>query len=159
MIVMTLVGDDKTVARFRAMSQTMRQSLVDVMRKVWYDLQGYVVTSKLSGQVLRRVTGNLASSIHEGGPNSTTAFTDEGFQLVGKVGTRVKYAAIHEYGFSGEISRTVTQAWGRPVKNPHKITYHATFPERSFLRSGLEDMSTRIKNDIAAAVKDTVRMI
>lgn len=154
----TVYGDDKVEARIRATPAFLRAALVKAMRTQWLALQTYIVRSKLSGQVLKRRTGNLASSINVGGPMTATEFLDLGSQLIGRVGTRVWYGAVHEYGGSFRIKahqRTITQAFGRPI-SPITVSvreYTAHFPERSFLRSGLRDRGTQIRDAIAASVK------
>lgn len=106
-------------------------------------LASYVVTDKLSGQVLNRRSGRLSRSIHpevQGGSPT----------VVGVVGTNVEYAAYHEYGFTGTETvrqhlRTITQAWGHPLREPVTFTVreHArevNYPAHSFLRSSLADL-------------------
>lgn len=147
MIRMTLIGGRETVARFQSVSQQIYESLRDAIQTEWFGLQAYVVTSKLSGQVLKRRTGLLASSINVGGPQSTSEFSASDSYIVGKVGTAVQYAAIHEYG--GTIERT--SSLGKQ--------YSQTFPERSFLRSGLQDRQSQIRTAIDAAFKANIRKL
>lgn len=158
MIKITLVGTDKVVARFEAMSQKVRAALVLSMKRQWFNLQGYVVKSKLSGGVLRRVTGNLASSINVGGAETATRFDEMPNEIVGSVGTRVVYGAVHEYGGSFNVkphTRRVTQVFGRPVTPTEAFVRGHTvrFPERSFLRSSLQDMSSQIRADMERSVR------
>lgn len=128
------------------MGPKARQALVDGMKVQWYALQRRIVTTKLSGQVLNRVTGNLASSINAGGPNTASEFLDSGNEIIGRVGTKVRYAAVHEYG--GDVKVPAHERMGRPVK-----AYTAHFKERSFLRSGLQDQGDQIRAAIANAVR------
>ncbi|MGH7192240.1 MAG: phage virion morphogenesis protein, partial [Candidatus Saccharimonadales bacterium] len=65
-----------------------------------------------------------------------------------KVGTNVEYAGIHEYGKT--FSRMVSEAYGRPMKNPHAVTFH--YPERSFLRSSLHDLESSIREALRKAI-------
>ncbi len=145
MIRMTLVGGTETVARFEKVSDKIYQDLMTTIKDQWFGLQSYIVTSKLSGQVLKRRTGLLASSINVGGPQSTSRFTADNTQIVGKVGTAVVYAAIHEYG--GTIERTSSKG----------NSFTQTFPERSFLRSGLQDKQAEIRGAIQAAYDRNMR--
>jgi len=152
----TLTGDTAVIARLERLPSTMRQAVVDAMRKSWFEVQTAVVRGKLSGDPLHRRTGNLASSINVGGAGSETTFDEGGDQIVGRVGTNVRYGAVHEYGGTVEIpahERTITQVFGRPV-SPRTVAvraYQAHFPERSFLRSTLAEMRDKIQSDIAAA--------
>lgn len=136
-IVGTVYGDDKVALRLKSMGQQVREGLLKAMQAQWYALQSYIVRSKLSGQVLHRVTGVLASSINVGDPQSASQFKDDGNDMVGVVGTKVWYGAVHEYGGTFK-----TKAGGS-----------VTFPERSFLRSGLADRSKQIREAIRVSVQ------
>lgn len=155
----TVYGDTQVVARLQAMPDKLRMKLVDAMKVQWFNLQSVIVRSKLSGQVLKRKTGNLASSINVGGTNTATEFVDQGNQIIGRVGTKVWYGAVHEYGGSFTVKahqREVTQVFGREV-TPHKVdvrSYTMKVPERSFLRSGLQDVSSQMREAIAASIRE-----
>jgi phage gpG-like protein len=64
------------------------------------------------------------------------------------VGSDVKYARVHELGYSGPVSikehkRTITQAFGRKIK-PTEVTVHAhsrvkvNYPKRPFLTPAIQ---------------------
>jgi phage gpG-like protein len=148
MIRMTLIGGRETVARFQSVSQQIYDNLRAVIQEQWFGLQAYIVTNKLSGQVLKRRTGLLASSINVGGPQSTSEFTADETYIVGKVGTAVQYAAIHEYGGSVTVKAHESHR-GSTAFNVRSYTAH--YPERSFLRSGLQDRQAQIRGAIQAA--------
>jgi phage gpG-like protein len=147
MIKMELIGGKETVARFETVSRKVYEDLRNTIQEQWFGLQAYIVTNKLSGQVLKRRTGLLASSINVGGPESTSEFTADESVIIGKVGTAVIYAAPHEYG--AVIHRT--SSLGKP--------FVQTFPERSFLRSGLQDRQTQIRSAINATVTANMRKL
>lgn len=162
MIRIDLVGSDAVVARFQRMPQAVRQTLSVVMKRIWLDLQASVVRTKLSGQVLKRRTGVLASSISVGGPQTASEFQETSTEITGIVGTRVHYAAVHEYG--GQKDYVIEpssakalrfQMGGRTVFA--KRVHHKALPERSFLRSTLNDKSSQIKADIEAALLEAMR--
>ena len=161
MIKMVLVGSDKVEARFRTLSQRARDALTDAMKRQWFSLQAHVVSEKLSGQVLRRLTGNLASSINVGGANSASQFTETPAEIVGQVGTKVIYGAIHEDGGTVNVqahTRNITQVFGRPV-TPTEVfvrAHTATYPQRSFLRSSIRDLASEIRADIEQSVRKAV---
>jgi phage gpG-like protein len=161
MIRLILTGDDKVETRIRGMNEKVRQALVDAVKTQWFALQSYVVRTKLSSQVLHRVTGNLASSINVGGPNTASEFTETPVEIVGRVGTRVVYGAVHEYGGTFKVpahQRTITQVFGRDV-TPTVVSvaaHNVTFPERSFLRSSIQDMGTQIRQSIVKAVQEAM---
>lgn len=158
MLRMVLVGDDALVARFKSVSDKVRQRLTLAVNEQLYGLQGYIVSQKLAGQVLKRRTTTLSSNINV---KEATANSDD---ISGLVGTNVVYGRIHEYGGTVTIpahQRTISQAWGRPLANGPKTidvrSYKATFPERSFLRSGLRDRQSQIRAAINAAVNATMK--
>lgn len=97
-------------------------------------LQQYIVTQKLSGQVLKHRTGKLAASVN------VIPARMEGTQIVGNViaaGGPAWYGKIHEYG------GTFT------AKKKFK-SYTITFPERSFMRSSFAERR--------AAIIDAIRI-
>jgi hypothetical protein len=88
-----------------------------------------------------------------------------GRRISASVFTALKYGAAQEYGFAGTVGvraslRRITQAFGRPIAE--KIASVRTYdrrmnlPERSFLRSALEDMAPAIAEGIEAAVAEAV---
>ena len=153
-----VTGDAAVIARLERLPASMHRMVVEEMQKLWFEVQTKVVRGKLSGDPLHRRTGNLASSINVGGANTATAFEDGDQQIVGRVGTNVRYAAIHEYGGTVEVpahERTITQVFGRPVSARTVVVraHQARFPERSYLRSTLNEMRAQIQNRIAAVTK------
>jgi len=136
-------------------------TLINAMKIQWLKLQRLIITQKLSGQVLKRRTGNLASSINVGGPMTATDFFATPAEIIGRVGTKVWYGKVHEYGGSFTVKahdREVSQVFGKSVTpfTQHVRSYTANFPERSFLRSGLKDMSSQMRDAIANAVKESL---
>lgn len=104
-------------------------------------LTNNIKNDKLSGQVLNKRTGNLKRSI-----SNKFVPTSTGYSTI--VYTDVKYAAKHEYGFRGtefvkEHLREVSQAFGKSIQarsvRVRAFTRKVNFPERSFMRSALND--------------------
>ena len=144
-----VTGDAAVIARFQALPGTMRAAVVDALKREWFRVQALVVTSKLSGDPLRRRTGVLASSINVGGPQTATAFEDAGTTITARIGTRVRYGAVHENGGTFQIPEH-----GRMG---HIVRAHtATFPQRSFLRSTLAEERGNIRLAIKRAVKRAI---
>jgi hypothetical protein len=164
MITVDIIGEERLVARFKGAPQLIRERLLRAVRLEWLRLQGYIVASKLSGQVLKRRTGNLATSINAGGPSTASAFIEGPLEIVGRVGTKVWYGRVHELGGAFQIKphvRTITQVFGRPIA-PTQVqvrAYTAHFPERSFLRSGLRDMSSTIRANLARAAAEAAGQV
>jgi phage gpG-like protein len=156
MISIVLIGNNVVAQKFLAMSPKVYASVGKAMRKFSIDLQRHVMADKLSGQVLNRVTGTLRRSI-------TQKIDDMGDGFVGTVGTNVKYARVHEFG--GVVSvkthlRRIKQAFGRELKEEKLVqvrAHTANYPERSFLRSALNDMTPEFKERMERAAKEGVK--
>lgn len=156
-----VVGDKAVVARISSIVPSVRQSLTRAMLRITIDLQGYVVKNKLSGQLLNRRTGTLAASMQH-----KVVSTSEG--VVGVVGSRVnagaplKYARALEDGFTGTVNvrehlRMMTTAFGKAVKDPHKITVgahsaHRNIKARHYLSSSLAERRDAYLDQIEKAV-------
>ena len=161
MIRVTLIGMTELKARFENLYPKARDAIFRSVSKLAIGLQTIVVADKLSGQVLKNRTGTLRRSIVE-------RVDDQGNLIMGIVGadmSTAKYAAAHEYGFSGSVdvrehTRHITQAFGRPI-TPTDVTVRAhamrmNLPERSYLRSALAEYQPTVESELSSAVKDAV---
>lgn len=155
MIEANVTGTEAVIAHLDSLGDNVRAALRAAITAQAFDLQGKTVTGKLSGNPLKRRTGNLASSIN-------VEITEDSSSITGRVGTNVAYAAVHEYGGTFEIpahSRRVTEVFGHEVA-AHDIevrAHSATYPERSFLRSTLRDNADQLREAIAQAVADATK--
>lgn len=155
MIKGSVKGLPETVAGFRTASGAVRQDVRKAVTRLAIMLQRHVKEKKLSGQVLKVRTGNLRRSI-------TYRVVDSGSNIYGIVGTNVKYGRIHEYGGTFSIPehlRTITQVFGRKLRSPIEVTvrrHTARFPERSFLRTALQDMMPTIREELRAVAVNAV---
>lgn len=145
MIEAVIKGDRELVAELSTFPQRLQARLERVMRRLGIQLQGIVKGQKLSGQVLKNRTGHLRASIGE----ETVATADGITTTVGvRQGPTVIYGRAHEFGFDGVVTvrdhlRTIKQAFGRSI-TPRTVeipahSRHMHLPERSFLRSALQD--------------------
>lgn len=155
MISASLVGGSTVLDRLRQMPEAARQGVARAVAQLGIDLQNNVQQNKLSGEVLRVRSGTLRQSIMLQTDQSGTAAT-------ATVWSNVDYAAAQEYGFSGTVSiratlRQIKEAFGRPIaaKTVSVRPYgrRMDLPERSFLRSALDDMTP----DISAGIEDALR--
>jgi hypothetical protein len=151
-----LVGDQQVVERLRALPDAVNSSLLRAITRLGIELQREVQQDKLSGQVLRSRTGSLRSSIdltvdRSGGAVTASVFSDS------------RYAGAQEYGFTGTVSvraslRRITEAFGRPIAektiNVRAYDRRMDLPERSFLRSALDDMGPAIREEVQAALAE-----
>ena len=156
MITAYLVGDEQLLERLRALPDAINSGLARSITQLGIDLQRNVRQDKLSGQVLRSRTGALKSSID--------LRVDQGARIVSaSVFTDLRYGAAQEYGFAGTVSvgaslRWIREAFGRPIaEKTISVRAHnrrMDLPERSFLRSGLEDMTPAIRAAVEAGVAE-----
>lgn len=153
-IEVRLLGAEKLVERFRPLPDKAREQLTQGVQRVWFDLQRYVVEEKLSGQVLNRRTGLLAASITAGSTQTATEFEVTSGQIIGRVGTKVIYAAIHEYG--GTIVPVNAKALHFKIGDRDIFAQRVNMPERSFLRSSLQENRDRYVEALKQTVRDFV---
>jgi phage gpG-like protein len=152
MSALEVQGLDETSARFDAYPAALQAALGAKATELAATLTD-LVKNKLSGAVLNTSSGALRDSIAA----SVTADADGVLASVGSEGD-VKYAAIQEYGgktsaheilpVKGDVLAFVAgngQHFARRVEHPGSV-----IPERSYLRSSLEDM----KDEILAALAD-----
>lgn len=153
----TLVGDRELIARLDAMPDGVRDELKKKISQLAIQLQAHVVRDKLSGQVLRVRTGALRRSIQQ-------MVEDEGTAIYGRIYSTgdVKYAAAHEFGFSGQETvraHTRDTVFGRKVEpfTVASFTRNMNIPARSFMRSSLDDMAEQLRSGMRQAVVDGMR--
>ena len=153
MFALEVRGLDETSARFDAYPAALQAALGAKASELATALAD-LVKNKLSGAVLNTSSGALRDSIAAG----VTADSDGVVASVGSEGD-VKYAAIQEYGgktsaheilpVKGDVLAFVAgdgQHFARRIEHPGSV-----IPERSYLRSSLEDM----KDEILAALAST----
>ena len=155
MITAYLVGDEQLLERLRALPDAINSGLARSITQLGIDLRRNVRQDKLSGQVLRSRTGALKSSID--------LRVDHGARIVSaSVFTDLRYGAAQEYGFAGTVSvgasLRIREAFGRPIaEKTISVRAHnrrMDLPERSFLRSVLEDMTPAIRAAVEAGVAE-----
>ena len=158
MITAYLIGDEQAVERLRALPEAVNSRLLRLITQLGIELQLAVQQDKLSGQVLRSRSGSLKSSIG-------VKVDQSGGAITASVFSESQYAGAQEYGFAGTVSvraslRRMTEAFGRPIAEK-MISVRAydrrmDLPERSFLRSALDDMTPAIREEVEAALAQGV---
>lgn len=155
------VKNEAFLAKLQGFPSKFHARILPVVKRLSIALQREVMV-KLTGQVLNVRTGTLRRSI-----NQEVLDSPQGIR--GIVGTNVSYAAIHEYGYDGPVNvrahlRTIKEAFGRPLTKGHKtfeVSAHVRnvhVPERSFLRSTLNEFEPRIKEEISEAAREAIRL-
>jgi phage gpG-like protein len=136
----------------RDLGITRARLLADLKREVTrvaIDVSAHVKGQKLSGQALNVQTGRLRRSINY-------KMTETGTGIEARVGTNVEYARIHEFGFKGTVN---VREHIRKAKKTYTVSAHTrrvNLPERSFLRSSLQDMRQDIDRRIARVVGQSI---
>lgn len=136
------------------------------------DTIGHIRRNKLLGQVLNRRTGQLIKSIER-----DTRIV-EGQGVVGRIGSNLPYAAVHEFGFAGTQQvrahiRATGASFGRKGGAQYtgkaaarrlrtgsvafqQVKAHArrvNFKERSFVRSAIRDKTQTIMDRVARDIQ------
>lgn len=115
--------------------------------RIAIQLQRYIVTQKLSGQVLAHRTGTLASSVIQ-----RVEERDGKIVAIVQAGGLAPYAAIHEYGGTVTIPEHLSVS---RLGNQFTVRSHeAKFPVRSYMRTSLEENLDMYVNEINKALKE-----
>lgn len=135
MIDMKFIGLDTFNKKLQRMRQTIPNSSLLAMKKATEYLRGYIVKKKLSGQVLKRRTGRLASSIE-------AEQYIVGGGVVGRVGSNLKYAKIHETG--GVIEPKSAKFLYFTVDGMDVFAQKVTIPARPYIWPSFVEASAMI---------------
>lgn len=92
MVSMTITGVQNVTRNLRSAQSKIRSESEFQMSRAQTYLADYIARNKLSGQTMKRRTGNLAASIRPGRREWL------GARLTGVVGSNLTYARIHEEG-------------------------------------------------------------
>lgn len=155
-----VVGDKAAVDRLMGLPQEVNIALMRKMGTLTIRLYRHIVLNKLSGQVLRTVSGRLKRSV-------TFDIRKNGDQLVSEVFTdgTAPYDAIHEYGGKTpphEIVPVKAQALSF-LRDGKRVFYKkinhpgSRMPERSYMRSALDDMREEIESELVSAFEQALR--
>ena len=158
-----VLGTEDLLAKLTRMTPAVRNQLILGMQASTIKLQGYVVANKLSGDPLKRRSGDLSNATQQ----DVEATEDN---VIGKVTNNMAYAHVHEDGGIFQIpahmmrwSHAVTKLWGNEnakrkvlkVRGTAEVKAHtATYPQRAFMRpsyEALKDWITQTLRDSATA--------
>ena len=169
MISVEITGVDKAAAALEGLPDLVVQALRKKVMAQTINLQNYIQSQKLRGQVLHQRSGALSRSINQ-------VVDVAGLVVNGRVFSSgdVKYAAIHEYGgvihhpggtpyipsANGGLAMFVSKKFAAgmkgaelPLTKPHDIT----MPARSFMRSSLAENKSKIIAGLQEAAIDAAR--
>ena len=129
-----VIGADVLARKFQSASQRVSQVMREKIQIALYGLEGQI-KDKLSGKVLHVRTGRYRSSI-------TNRIEGTGTDIVGKIGTNVEYARIHEYG---GIIRPKEKKFLHFVVDGHEIFVEAVkMPKRPIWEPTLKENREKI---------------
>lgn len=161
MIRFSFNESDKRVQQFLATrGSVLFQALAKKIDLLHFKVQSKIVTGKLQGQVLKHRTGKLAGSIRVI-PATITETTVVGYVQGG--GGPAWYGILHEYGGTFQASRHSTASFAMvkgklkaSLQRVMKTNYTITFPERSFMRSTMDEMTSEIIAGLNATVTEVI---
>jgi phage gpG-like protein len=155
MLSLEITGSKELADRLNAGPDDIRRALRNKVTALTLKLEAKVKVDKLSGQVLHARTGALRRAV-------ASRVEEIGAQIIGTVyvSNDVKYAHIHEYGgrtLPHDIVPVKAKALAFMMSGKQvfaKRVHHpgSVMPERSYLRSSLDDM----RDEIIAGVKNTL---
>lgn len=151
MLTLSFIGSDaKVIAWLRSRGSILTAALLVEMQRQMIGLRNYVVASKLSGQALHTKTGTLRRS-------QFSDVTQDGSIIRGVVATdpsASKYGKVHEFGGTFTV-----RAHLRKTRNGHRMlkSHSVTYPERSFLRSSLQERAESIVAGLQAAANKALQ--
>jgi len=159
MFALELDGLDEASARLDTYPATLGVALAAKAAELAAALADRVKSDKLAGGVLNLRTGALQASIEP-----DVSVEDDGVRATGGSNGEVKYAAIQEYGgktAAHEILPVKAEAlaflangalrFARKVEHPGSV-----IPERSYLRSTLDEMSDEIIASLADVAAESL---
>lgn len=152
---------ETVLARLSGAADRLKDGMRRTVTRLAIVVQTGVKADRLSGQVLHVRTGTLRRSINQ----RVTVSNDA---VMATVGTNLRYAAAHEYGFNGTVTVKghirraalvgVDRAGARGEVHVRSHTRHMRLPERSFLRSELRDRADEIRQSLREAALNAVRL-
>ena len=157
MIGASIGGLDTVVARLAALPQTLSERLAQEVERLGGVLRDRIERN-LSGAVLQRRSGLLAGSI-------AVNVERAGLGVSASVTSDAPYAAIHEYGGTipahtilPQSARALAFPWRGQQRFFKRVQLPAvTMPERSFMRSALDETAPEIQAAIEAAALEAVQ--
>ncbi len=140
-----VTGIDTIAVKINSISDDIKKKLRVTMEDVVQSLKTRIVDDKLNGGVLNRRTGNLYRSVK-------SEVTDDDTSITGRVYTSgIPYAKIHEYG---GVIKTRLGTGTKPPRRVGKATIN--MPERSYMRSSLQELRGQIIEQISTAVGEVI---
>ena len=135
MLNMKFIGMKAFLGTMQRMKKAVPHASLASMKQATQYLRGYIVKNKLRGQVLKTKSGRLAGSIDR-----------EEFLIgggaVGRVGSNLKYARIHEMG--GVIKASSAPYLKFFVDGHWVMTDQVKIPARPYIWSSFLESTTKL---------------
>ena len=156
MIRVEITGSQALQDKIKRLPKKVKDDLLVKVYTLTLLLEAHIKQDKLSGQVLHVVSGRLKRSIQSKVSQTPTTTTG----IVYSAGN-VPYAAIQEFGGTTAphlIAPVKAQALAFMMNGKMvfaKLVHHpgSVIPERSYMRSGLDDMKQQIVREMTDAVR------
>jgi hypothetical protein len=147
-------SDRKLIASLKAKAPQLIQVLTSKLTALMAQLQRYIVTQKLSGQVLKRRTGILAGSV------TLIPIKVQGNRILGGIDAAAGpafYGNVHEYGGEKEYPITAVKARALAFMVDGKKVFaksvrHPALMARPFMSTSLAEQSAAIQEQLQAAL-------
>jgi phage gpG-like protein len=151
MISLQQVGAEQVVIFLKGTPEKLQGGMQRAFARIAIRLQQYIVQQKLSGQVLHHKSGKLASSVIQ------RVETTEGriAAIVQAGGLAVSYAGVHEYGGTFQIPEHLSVS--RSGKQFTVHAHSATYPERSYMRTSLDENTDMFLEEVSKAIGDALK--
>lgn len=160
-VIVRVDGEEKLVASMGRVARDARARVKRTMTMLGIMLTSHIQKTKLSGQRLHQRTGRLSGSIHE-------ETEENGDFITTTVGTNVKYARPHEFGFTDPVTvkahlRTIKQAWGKPIP-PRSVHVRAhpmkmNIGEKRFMRDSLSEFRPKAEARLAKLAQELAQEV
>lgn len=150
MISIQKQGAEQVLVFLQGSAEKFQGAMERAFARIAVRLQNYIVTQKLRGPVLHYRTGNLARSV-------TQRVEQQGNQIsaIVQAGGLAPYAGVHEYGGTFTIPEHMSAS---RLGTKFLVRQHtATYPERSYMRTSLEENVEMYIDEVNKAVEETVK--
>ena len=158
MITARLVGDDAALAWLRTTPDLAASGLARAITALGIELQRKIQEYQLTNQTPVARSGSLKLG-------TSLQIDQSEDRIAATVSSDSENSHAHKSGFPGAVDvraklRRAKKALGRPApRKASKMRSHSRridVPERSFLRSALEDMDPAIRDEVEAALREAL---
>jgi len=150
MISFQQIGAEQVLIFLKGKPEKLQGGMQRAFARIAIRLQKYIVTQKLSGDPLKRHSGKLAASVIQRVENSGTKIS-----AIVQAGSLAPYAFVHEYGGTFQIPEHLSVS--RLGRSFTVHAHSATFPERSFMRTSLEENVDMYLAEVSKAIGESLK--